>query len=73
MGQAALNPSYTKIFAPVAGIISEKTVEVGQRIQPGEQMFLISQLQDIWITANFKDTQLRKMRPGQRVDIHVDA
>lgn len=73
LGQAQLNLSYTKIFAPVAGVISEKTVEVGQRIQPGEELFTISQLDDIWITANFKETQLRKMRPGEKVDIHVDA
>ncbi len=72
-GQAQLNLSYTKIFAPVAGIIGEKTVEVGQRIQPGEELFAISQTQDIWITANFKETQLRKMHPGEKVDIHVDA
>ncbi|MBV9884993.1 MAG: HlyD family secretion protein, partial [Acidobacteria bacterium] len=73
MGQAQLNLSYTKIFAPVAGVISQKTVEVGQRIQPGEELFTISQLEDIWITANFKETQLRKMHPGEKVDIHVDA
>jgi membrane fusion protein, multidrug efflux system len=73
MDQAQLNLSYTKIFAPVAGVVSQKTVEVGQRIQPGEELFTISQLDDIWITANFKETQLRKMRPGQQVDVHVDA
>ncbi|HEX3117860.1 MAG TPA: efflux RND transporter periplasmic adaptor subunit [Candidatus Acidoferrum sp.] len=73
MGQAQLNLSYTKIFAPVAGVISQKTVEVGQRIQPGEELFTISQLDDIWITANFKETQLRKMHSGEKVDIHVDA
>jgi membrane fusion protein (multidrug efflux system) len=72
-GQAQLNLSYTKIFAPVAGIVGEKTVELGQRIQAGEQLFAISQTQDIWITANFKETQLRKMRPGQKVNIYVDA
>jgi membrane fusion protein (multidrug efflux system) len=72
-GQAQLNLSYTKIFAPVAGIVGEKTVEVGQRIQPGEELFAISQTQDIWITANFKETQLRKMHPGEKVDISVDA
>jgi membrane fusion protein, multidrug efflux system len=71
--QASLNLSYTKIYAPVSGIIGEKSVEVGQRIRPGEQLFVISQTQDIWITANFKETQLRKMRVGQPVDIHVDA
>lgn len=51
----------------------EKTVELGERVQPGEQMFVISQLDDIWITANFKETQLRKMHAGQKVDISVDA
>jgi membrane fusion protein, multidrug efflux system len=72
-GQAQLNLSYTKIFAPVTGIVGEKTVEVGQRIQSGEQLFAISQTQDIWITANFKETQLRKMHPGEKVDVYVDA
>jgi len=54
-------------------VINEKTVELGERVQPGEQMFVISQLDDIWITANFKETQLRKMHAGQKVDISVDA
>jgi membrane fusion protein (multidrug efflux system) len=71
--QASLNLSYTKILAPVTGIVSERTAEVGQRIQPGEQLLVVSQLDDIWITANFKETQLKKMRPGQAVDIYVDA
>jgi membrane fusion protein (multidrug efflux system) len=71
--QAALNLSYTKIIAPVAGIVSDKTVEVGQQVAPGEQLFVISQTGDIWITANFKETQLRKMQAGQTVDIKVDA
>src|SRR5205823_7919398 len=56
-----------------SGIVNEKTVEVGQHIQAGEQMAVISQLEDIWITANFKETQLRKMRPGQPVDVSVDT
>jgi membrane fusion protein (multidrug efflux system) len=71
--QAELNLSYTTILAPVSGVVNDKTVEVGQRIRPGEQLCLISQLEDIWITANFKETQLRKMRPGKPVDIKVDA
>jgi membrane fusion protein (multidrug efflux system) len=71
--QAALNLSYTKIVAPVAGIVSDKTVEIGQQVAPGEQLFVISQTGDIWITANFKETQLRKMQAGQTVDIKVDA
>jgi membrane fusion protein (multidrug efflux system) len=71
--QAALNLSYTKIYAPVSGVVNEKTVEVGQHIQAGEQLLVISQLDDIWVTANFKETQLRKMRANQPVDISVDA
>lgn len=73
LDQAQLNLSYTKIYAPVGGVIANKTVEVGQRLQPGEQMFDISQIDDVWITANFKETQLRRIRPGQSVDVHVDA
>jgi membrane fusion protein, multidrug efflux system len=71
--QARLNLSYTKILAPADGVVTNKTVEVGQRIQPGEELLSVSQVDDIWVTANFKETQLKRMRPGQSVDIHVDA
>jgi membrane fusion protein (multidrug efflux system) len=71
--QAELNLSYTKIYAPVAGIVDQKAVEIGQRVETGQQLLSISQTQDIWITANFKETQLRKMKPGQLVDLSVDA
>jgi membrane fusion protein (multidrug efflux system) len=71
--QAVLNLSYTKIVAPVSGIVSEKTAEVGQHVQASEQLLAISQLEDIWITANFKETQLKRMHSGQPADIHVDA
>ncbi len=71
--QAVLNLSYTKIVAPVGGVVVNKTVEVGQRLQPGEDMLDISQIDDIWITANFKETQLRRMHAGQSVDVKVDA
>ena len=73
LDQAQLNLSYTKIVAPVSGVITNKTVEVGQDLQPGEEMLGISQIDDIWITANFKETQLRRMRPGLSVDVEVDA
>ena len=53
--------------------MSNKTVEVGQRIEPGEQLLVVTQTEDIWITANFKETQLRKMHPGQTVDVNVDT
>jgi membrane fusion protein (multidrug efflux system) len=70
---AKLNLSYTKIYAPIAGVIGRKTVELGQRVQPGQGLMVIVPLDDIWITANFKETQLRTMRPGQAVKIHVDT
>jgi membrane fusion protein, multidrug efflux system len=71
--QAELNLQYTKIGAPVTGIVSNRTVEVGQNVQTGQEMMKIIPLEDIWVTANFKETQLRKMKPGLKTDITVDA
>jgi membrane fusion protein, multidrug efflux system len=71
--QAALNLQYTKIIAPVNGIVSNRTVEVGQNVSPGQELMKVINLDDIWITANFKETQLREMKAGQRVTIEVDA
>jgi len=71
--EAKLNLSYTKIAAPVSGVIGRKSVEVGQRVQPGQPLVAIVPLDDIWVTADFKENQLRNMRVGQRVTIHVDA
>lgn len=73
LDQAALNLEYTKVRAPIDGIISNRTVEVGQNVSPGQQMMDVINLDDIWITANYKETQLADMRVGQRVTIHVDA
>ena len=70
---AELNLSYTAIYAPVSGVIGHKTVETGNRIQPGQTLLTIVPVDDIWITANFKETQLRRMHPGERVTIHVDS
>jgi membrane fusion protein, multidrug efflux system len=70
---AELNLSYSKIYAPVSGVVGHKTVELGHRIQPGQSLLTVVPLDDIWITANFKETQLRRMRPGQPVTIHVDT
>ena len=70
---AELNLSYTKIYAPVSGVVGRKTVELGHRVQPGQGLLIIVPLDDIWITANFKETQLKRMRPGQSVSIHVDS
>ena len=73
LDQAQLNLDYTKITAPVNGVVSNRTLEVGQNVQIGQELMKIINLDDIWVTANFKETQLRKMRPGQEVSISVDA
>jgi membrane fusion protein (multidrug efflux system) len=70
---AELNLSYTKIYAPVSGVVGRKTVEVGHRIQPGQALMVIVPLDDVWVTANFKETQLHHMHSGQSVTLHVDA
>jgi membrane fusion protein (multidrug efflux system) len=70
---AQLNLSYTKIYAPLSGVIGRKTVELGHRVQPGQGLLVIVPLDDIWITANFKEMQLKRMRPGQPVTLRVDT
>jgi membrane fusion protein (multidrug efflux system) len=70
---AELNLGYTKIYAPVSGVIGRKTVELGQRIQPGQSLLALVPLDDIWVTADFKETQLKYMRAGQKVTVHVDT
>jgi membrane fusion protein, multidrug efflux system len=71
--KALLDLSYTNVIAPAAGIIGKRSVEVGSTVQPGQQLFTIAQIGDIWVTANFKETQLQRMRPGQKAKIHIDA
>jgi membrane fusion protein (multidrug efflux system) len=71
--QAELNLAYTKIVAPVAGIVGRKSMSVGDRVAPGQQVLAIARTEGLWVTANFRETQLRDMRPGQPVTIHVDA
>jgi membrane fusion protein, multidrug efflux system len=72
LDQAELNIQYCTLVAPVSGVVS-KNVEVGMNVQPGQTLVSIVPLDDIWVTANFKETQLAHMRPGQRVTISVDA
>jgi len=71
--QAELNVQYATIKAAMGGIVSKKTVEVGQVIQPGQPLMTIIPLDEVWVTANFKETQLQDMRPGQPAVIEVDA
>lgn len=73
MDQAQLNLQYTKVVAPVNGFVSDRSVEVGLNVVPGQELMKLINLDNIWVTANFKETQLRDMRPGQRVSIEVDA
>ncbi len=71
--QALLNLSYTRITAPVGGIVDKKNVEVGENLSVGQDLLSIIPLNDLWVTANFKETQLHEMKPGQSVTIKVDA
>jgi len=71
--QAQLNLQYTRIVAPVHGIVGHRTAEIGQFVQPGQALMSIVDIDNIWITANFKETQLRYMKPGQPVDVKVDS
>jgi membrane fusion protein, multidrug efflux system len=73
LDQAKLNLGYCTIVAPVTGIVGKKTVELGENISPGQQLMAVVPLDDIWVTANFKETQLKRMIPGQRVRFSVDA
>jgi len=73
LAQAELNLEYATVKAPVKGIVSRKSVEVGQIVQPGQPLMAIIPLDTIWVTANFKETQLDNLRPGQKAVITVDA
>jgi membrane fusion protein (multidrug efflux system) len=73
LDQAKLNLGYTIIRAPLDGVISRKNAEPGMQVSPGQQITALVPLDDVWVTANFKETQLKKMRIGQRVEIEVDT
>jgi membrane fusion protein (multidrug efflux system) len=70
---AQLNQSYTEIVAPVAGVSTHKQVEAGQIVQAGQGLLVVVPLQDVWVTANFKETQLKNMKPGQKAEVKVDT
>jgi membrane fusion protein (multidrug efflux system) len=70
--QAQLNLQYTRIVAPVTGEVN-KSVVVGLNVQPGQQLLTVVPLDEVWVTANFKETQLRRMKVGQKTEIHVDS
>ena len=70
---AQLNLSYTDVIAPVDGVATHKQVEVGQIVQAGQGLLVVVPLQDVWVTANFKETQLKNMKPGQKAEVKVDT
>jgi membrane fusion protein (multidrug efflux system) len=71
--QAQLNLGYARIVAPADGVIGKKSVNVGDRVQPGQQLMALTQSGDLWVTANFRETQVKHMRIGQRARVRVDA
>jgi len=71
--QARLNLQYSTVRAPGAGIVSKRSAEVGQVVQAGQPLAALVLVRDIYVTANFKETQLKNMRPGQEVTVYVDA
>jgi membrane fusion protein (multidrug efflux system) len=73
LAQAELNLQYAVIKSPAAGVVSKKGVNVGQVVQAGQPLLALVQIDDVWVTANFKETQLKDMRPGQRAKVEVDA
>jgi len=70
---AQLNLEYATITAPVDGVVTHKQVEVGQVVQQGQGLLVVVPLHNVWVTANFKETQLKKMKPGQKAEVKVDT
>ncbi len=73
LAQAEKNLSYAKIVAPIAGIVAKKSISVGDRVAPGQLVIAIAQTDSLWVTANYRETQLERMHPGQPATIHVDS
>jgi len=70
---AELNLEHCVVRAPIDGVISKRSVEVGQIVQPGQPLLALVPLNDVWVIANFKETQLTRIRPGQRAEVRVDS
>jgi membrane fusion protein (multidrug efflux system) len=73
LDQALLNLGYTKIYAPANGIVGKRAVQLDSRIQPGQTLMFVTETDNIWVTADFKETQLAHMKRGEPVTIHVDT
>ncbi len=73
LAQADKNLSYAKIVAPISGVVAKKAVAVGDHVAPGQLVIAITQTDSLWVTANYRETQLERMHAGQPADVHVDA
>src|SRR3954451_5810028 len=73
LAQPELNLGYAKVRTPIAGVVAKKAVNVGDHVAPGQQLVAIAQTGDLWVTANFRETQLERIRPGHLASVHVDA
>jgi membrane fusion protein (multidrug efflux system) len=73
LSQAELNLSYAKVRTPIAGVVAKKAVNVGDHVAPGQQLVAVAQTDSLWVTANFRETQIEHMQPGMPADVHVDA
>jgi membrane fusion protein (multidrug efflux system) len=73
LAQAERNLGYAKVTAPVTGIIAKKSLALGDHVAPGQQVLAIAQTDGLWVTANYRETQLERIRPGQPAEVHVDA
>jgi membrane fusion protein (multidrug efflux system) len=71
--KAGLNLTYGTLTAPVSGVVTQRSAEPGERVSSGQQLLMIVQTDGLWITANFKETQLARMHPGQHAKVHIDA
>jgi len=73
LAQAELNLGYAKVRAPIPGVVAKKAVNIGDHVTPGQQLVAVAQTDALWVTANFRETQIERMHPGMSVDLHVDA
>jgi membrane fusion protein, multidrug efflux system len=73
LAQAELNLSYAQVRTPIGGTVAKKAVNVGDHVSPGQQLIAVAQIDTLWVTANFRETQIERMKPGMEVDMHVDA
>jgi membrane fusion protein (multidrug efflux system) len=73
LAQAELNLGYAKVRTPVAGVVAKKAVNIGDHVAPGQQLLAVAQTGDLWVTANFRETQIERMQAGMAVKVHVDA